>query len=136
MFDDHLNILLLTTVLVSVIGAISIPGMMTGAIFGGVSVEQAALLQMVLMFMIVASTALAAILATYLTLAVVIDNEHRLRTDLVILKQHVVWRIRDRCGDFVVAIFWSSYRVLRGLGKSGSQRGQNINRDRDYELLG
>ncbi len=34
----------------SVIGLISIPGMMTGAIIGGQSVEQAARLQMIIMF--------------------------------------------------------------------------------------
>lgn len=79
----------------SVIGIISIPGMMTGAILGGSSVEQAAKLQMIIMFMISASTALAAIVTTVITLSVVVDNEHRLRPDRVDVKEHAIWRARN-----------------------------------------
>lgn len=79
----------------SVIGIISIPGMMTGAILGGSSVEQAAKLQMIIMFMISASTALAAIVTTVITLSVVVDNEHRVRTDRVDTKEHAIWRARN-----------------------------------------
>ncbi|KAF8554434.1 hypothetical protein OG21DRAFT_1060377 [Imleria badia] len=76
----------------SVIGIISIPGMMTGAILGGSSVEQAAKLQMIIMFMISASTALAAIVTTVITLSVVVDNEHRIRPDRVDVQEHTIWR--------------------------------------------
>ena len=69
--------------------------MMTGAILGGSSVEQAAKLQMIIMFMISASTALAAIVTTVITLSVVVDNEHRLRPDRVDVKEHVIWRARN-----------------------------------------
>lgn len=79
----------------SVIGIISIPGMMTGAILGGSSVEQAAKLQMIIMFMISASTALAAIVTTVVTLSVVVDNEHRVRPDRVDVREHAIWRGRD-----------------------------------------
>ncbi|KAG1841032.1 hypothetical protein DFJ58DRAFT_809361 [Suillus subalutaceus] len=79
----------------SVIGIIAIPGMMTGAILGGSSVQQAARLQMVIMFMISASTALASIITTIATLAVVVDSEDRLRADRVDVREHPVWRARN-----------------------------------------
>ncbi|THH31496.1 hypothetical protein EUX98_g2698 [Antrodiella citrinella] len=79
----------------SVIGIIAIPGMMTGAILGGSSVEQAARLQMVIMFMISSCTALASIVTTVLTLAVVVDSEHRVRLDRIDTRKHAVWRARD-----------------------------------------
>ena len=65
---------------------------MTGAILGGSSVEQAAKLQMVIMFMISASTALAAIATTVVTLSVVVDSEHRVRPDRIDVKEHAIWR--------------------------------------------
>ena len=46
--------------------------MMTGAILGGSSVEQAARLQMVIMFMISSCTALSSIVTTILALGVVV----------------------------------------------------------------
>ncbi|KAF8440479.1 hypothetical protein L210DRAFT_3539779 [Boletus edulis BED1] len=79
----------------SVIGIISIPGMMTGAILGGSSVDQAAKLQMIIMFMISASSALAAMVATIFALSVVVDSEHRIRPDRVDVKEHAIWRGRN-----------------------------------------
>ena len=69
--------------------------MMTGAILGGSSVQQAARLQMVIMFMISSSTALSAIVTTVLSLSVVVDNEHRVRIDRIDTRPHAVWRARD-----------------------------------------
>ncbi|PCH42131.1 UPF0014-domain-containing protein [Wolfiporia cocos MD-104 SS10] len=79
----------------SVLGIIAIPGMMTGAILGGSSVEQAARLQMVIMFMISSCTALSSIVTTCLALAVVVDNEHRVRSDRIDARPHAVWRARS-----------------------------------------
>ncbi|KIJ67119.1 hypothetical protein HYDPIDRAFT_109132 [Hydnomerulius pinastri MD-312] len=93
---DALRLALTPTInQMSVIGIIAIPGMMTGAILGGSSVDQAAKLQMVIMFMISASTALASIVTTVITLAIVVDNEHRVRPDRVDVKEHVIWRARN-----------------------------------------
>ncbi|KAJ1307387.1 hypothetical protein OPQ81_001492 [Rhizoctonia solani] len=58
----------------SVIGLISIPGMMTGAILGGASVDQAAKLQMVIMFMINACTTLASIVGMFAALYRAVDD--------------------------------------------------------------
>jgi ABC-type iron transport system FetAB permease component len=49
--------------------------MMTGAILGGASVQQAARLQMVIMFMINAATTLAAIISSLLLFNVIVDSE-------------------------------------------------------------
>ncbi|KAH7884299.1 UPF0014-domain-containing protein [Phlebopus sp. FC_14] len=93
---DALRLALTPTInQMSVIGIIAIPGMMTGAILGGSSVAQAAKLQMVIMFMISASTALAAIVTTIVTLGTVVDNEHRVRPDRVVIREHVIWRTRN-----------------------------------------
>ncbi|KAJ3516572.1 hypothetical protein NLJ89_g1038 [Agrocybe chaxingu] len=67
----------------SVLGIIAIPGMMTGAILGGSSVEQAARLQMIIMFMITASTTLASVFTTFAAISVTIDDEHRIRGDRI-----------------------------------------------------
>ncbi|EKM48273.1 uncharacterized protein PHACADRAFT_214873 [Phanerochaete carnosa HHB-10118-sp] len=79
----------------SVLGIIAIPGMMTGAILGGSSVQQAARLQMVIMFMISSCTALSSIMTTVLALSVVVDAEHRVRTDKIDNRPHAVWRARN-----------------------------------------
>ncbi|KLO17111.1 UPF0014-domain-containing protein [Schizopora paradoxa] len=79
----------------SVLGVIAIPGMMTGAILGGSSVQQAARLQMVIMFMIAASSALASIAVTVLCLLVIVDGEQRVRVERVDERKHWVWRGRD-----------------------------------------
>lgn len=69
--------------------------MMTGAILGGSSVEQAARLQMVIMFMISSSTALSSIVTTIFALGVVVDTEHRVRADRIDVREHAVWRARN-----------------------------------------
>ncbi|KAI0283511.1 hypothetical protein BC826DRAFT_973737 [Russula brevipes] len=56
---------------------------MTGAILGGADVKQAARLQMIIMFMISASSALSCIVATLYTLYVCIDSEHCIRGDRI-----------------------------------------------------
>ena len=50
---------------------------------------------MVIMFMISASTALACIVAIVSALAVIVDSDHRLRTDKIDKRKHAVWRARD-----------------------------------------
>ncbi|KAL0953125.1 hypothetical protein HGRIS_004394 [Hohenbuehelia grisea] len=86
----------------SVLGIIAIPGMMTGAILGGASVERAARLQMIIIFMITAATALAALVSTVFALGIVVDGEHRVRTDRIDTREHVVWRARDKAAGWVV----------------------------------
>ncbi|KAG8720119.1 hypothetical protein FRC08_001144 [Ceratobasidium sp. 394] len=86
----------------SVIGLISIPGMMTGALLGGASVDQAAKLQMVIMFMINASTTLASIAGMLAALSVAVDDQSRVRSERITSEKHALWRTRDRAIHGVV----------------------------------
>jgi len=67
----------------NVVGIVSIPGMMTGQILGGTDPSQAARYQMIMMFLIASSTALATIVVTVLTLNIIVDKEHRIRPDRI-----------------------------------------------------
>ena len=66
--------------------------MMTGAILGGADVEQAARLQMIIMFMISASCVFSCIIATLCTLYVCVDSEHRIRGDRIDTRPHALQR--------------------------------------------
>lgn len=96
----------------SVLGIVYIPGMMTGAILGGSSVEQAARLQIVIMFMISAATALSAIVSTVLTLSVVVDTEDRIRLEKIDNRLHVVWRTSDLITDASIRRMKSGWRSI------------------------
>jgi len=89
-------------------GIISIPGMMTGAILGGADVDQAARLQMIIMFMISASSVLACIIVTLFTLSVCVDSEHRIRPDRIHMRPHV---FRRASSDAVRAVVGSARRA-------------------------
>ncbi|KZT01548.1 UPF0014-domain-containing protein [Laetiporus sulphureus 93-53] len=114
----------------SVIGLISIPGMMTGAILGGSSVEQAARLQMVIMFMISSSTALSSIVTTVLALGVVVDGEHRVRSDRIDSQQHAIWRARDaafaKVSKMVKDLTHRTWRKARPIFRRGSSSYRSI----------
>lgn len=69
--------------------------MMTGAILGGSSVTQAARLQMIIMFMISSSTALASIFTTISVIAITVDREHRVRGDRIDERKFILWRMRE-----------------------------------------
>ncbi|KAH9970565.1 UPF0014-domain-containing protein [Lactifluus volemus] len=93
-----LRLALLPTInAMSIIGIIAIPGMMTGAILGGADVQQAARLQMIIMFMITAACGLSCMLAICFVLSVVVDSEHRIRSDRIELRPH--WRGSNRRWD-------------------------------------
>ena len=81
---------------------------MTGAILGGSSVHQAAKLQMIIMFMIAASTVLASVFITFATLITVVDEEHRVRSDRIDDKIPVIYRVKD----------WNVGELLASLSKS------------------
>jgi len=104
----------------SVIGLISIPGMMTGSILGGSSVTQAARLQMVIIFMLSASVTLASIVATVIALSIVVDSEHRIRVDKIDSSMFVIWRVRknftDRAGLLVSSLWGRMRKSISGRG--------------------
>ncbi|KAI9507324.1 hypothetical protein F5148DRAFT_981553 [Russula earlei] len=101
----------------SVIGIISIPGMMTGAILGGANVQQAARLQMIIMFMITASSALSCIISTYLALSVCVDSEHRVRGDCIDTRPLTFRRVCSGIIWAAVGFARRTWNLLRGLTK-------------------
>ncbi|TFK49770.1 UPF0014-domain-containing protein [Heliocybe sulcata] len=108
----------------SVLGIISIPGMMTGAILGGSSVQQAARLQMVIMFMISSCTALSSMAITVSALSVVVDGEHRVRGERVDRRQHLVYRVRNRLAEVVKNGVEGATEKIKGVfgkGKKGQE---------------
>ena len=102
---------------------------MTGAILGGSSVEQAAKMQMIIMFMISASTALAAIFTTACAIGTAVDEEHRVRSDRIYTTPLALWTMRDLLLDKARAkverLFWrlrgptSGYASLHQNGSGG-----------------
>jgi hypothetical protein len=69
--------------------------MMTGAILGGSSVQQAAKLQMIIVFMITASTTLASVFITFAAIFVLVDREHRVRLDRIEVNGEQWFHIRQ-----------------------------------------
>jgi hypothetical protein len=101
----------------SVTGIIAIPGMMSGAILGGADVLQAARLQMVIMFMITASCALACIIATLLALSVCVDSEHRIRSERIDSRHHAVRRASSAAVGAVAGAVQRAWIRFAGLWK-------------------
>ncbi len=98
----------------SVLGIISIPGMMTGAILGGSSVQQAAKMQMIIMFMISASTGLASIFTTAYAISVVVDDEHRIRADRIYSEPLALWKARSALIEHMNGSVQRGYLWARG----------------------
>ena len=84
---EAIKIALLPTLnMMSVMGLINIPGMMTGQILGGASVENASRYQQVITFVLNASACLTTTLCVMFAVASIFDSRSRLRTDLVVKK--------------------------------------------------
>jgi len=90
----------------SVMGIIAIPGMMTGAILGGADVGQAARLQMIIMYMISASSALSCIAATLFTLYVCVDSDDRVRSDRIYSRTLTVRSVSADAVRVVIRTAW------------------------------
>ena len=63
----------------TVVGLVSLPGLMTGQILAGAAPKDAVSYQILIMFMIAASTAIGVIILCLLTLRTIIHPEHRIR---------------------------------------------------------
>eukprot|EP01038_Epipyxis_sp_PR26KG_P010274 gene10274-13815_t len=74
--------------MMSIVGLVSIPGMMTGQLLGGASPATAAQFQMAILWLMCASSAISTYIAMELSLLhAVFDNEHRLTTNKIIKKK-------------------------------------------------
>lgn len=87
--------------------------MMTGAIVGGKSVEQAAKLQMIVMFMISASSALATLVALWFALTILIDDMDRVRPDRLDARKPAFYRWRDDLAERL----WSKLKRMPCFGR-------------------
>ncbi|CAG8441814.1 7564_t:CDS:2 [Dentiscutata heterogama] len=67
----------------SIIGLISIPGMLTGQLIGGAPIMDAIKYQQIIMFMISASSALGVLMSILACIFICIDSSHRLRIDRI-----------------------------------------------------
>ena len=77
---------------------------MTGALLGGSSVDQAAKLQMIIMFMISSATTMASVFTTLAVIAVTVDGHHRIRMDRIYGEVHPIWKARDAAIRQVVGL--------------------------------
>nr|CAG8461154.1 14667_t:CDS:10 [Entrophospora candida] len=80
----------------SIIGLISIPGMMTGQIIGGAPIMDAVKYQQIIMFMISASTALGVLFSTFVCVFTCIDDHHRLRTERISNAKPWIYAQKDK----------------------------------------
>lgn len=103
----------------NVVGIVSIPGMMTGQILGGSDPSQAARYQMVIMFVLAATSCVGATLTILLATASILDAEHRLRPERLV-KQTRGQRLEQRIQELIHAIgerfsqFWKRLRSTSG----------------------
>ncbi|MAF66037.1 MAG: iron export ABC transporter permease subunit FetB [Planctomycetes bacterium] len=67
----------------TVVGLVTIPGMMTGQLLGGISPLTAARYQILIMFLIASATAAGVTAVVLLSLRALFDEEHRLRIERV-----------------------------------------------------
>ena len=107
--------------MISVMGIIAIPGMMMRAILDGSDVEQAARLQMIIMFMISSSNALSCIIATHLVLRVCVDSEHRIRGELINTHPHSLCRASSIAVQAIVSIVGRASVFATGKSKQVQQ---------------
>ena len=68
----------------SIVGVVSIPGMMTGQLLGGSPPELAARYQILIMFLIASATGLGAATSTLLAARACFDEAHRVRPGAVV----------------------------------------------------
>lgn len=71
----------------SVVGLVTIPGMMTGQILGGTPPGMAARYQMLIMFLIAAATALGTLVSVLLSTRALFDGGHRLRAERILRRK-------------------------------------------------
>lgn len=90
---------------------------MTGAIVGGKSVEQAAKLQMLIMFIISASSALCTLFALGFACTTVVDGKHRIRPDLIDSRKPGFYRWRDGVAEKLLRWF----KGFRCFGERGTE---------------
>lgn len=100
----------------SVVGIVSIPGMMTGELLAGVIPIQASRIQISILFLIGSTTALGSVITVLLAVCWIVDSEHRLRYERLNLRDRPagveVWAIAhtmkaiEKLRQFGVRLLW------------------------------
>ncbi|KAI9364404.1 hypothetical protein DFJ73DRAFT_809141 [Zopfochytrium polystomum] len=107
----------------SIIGLISIPGMMTGQILGGASIDDAVRYQLIVMFLITACCSLSVISSVLACFSICFDQNSRLRLDRIIRVQKKKSTMNvERVVGWVKERFAS---VFRPRGQSGENGGRD-----------
>ena len=68
----------------TVVGIVTIPGMMTGQILGGVPPGMAARYQILILFLIASATAMGTAASVLLSIRALFDDQHRLRRERIL----------------------------------------------------
>ncbi|KAG9288651.1 hypothetical protein G9A89_006752 [Geosiphon pyriformis] len=112
----------------SVIGLISIPGMMTGQIIAGAPIMAAVKYQQIIMFMITASVALGVLSSVCLCIYTCIDSSHRLRTDRITDAEPWIFvKIRKMINETFAYARDTTYGVYTMIGSNYSNSSQDLN---------
>lgn len=116
----------------SVVGIVSIPGMMTGQILGGSQPSTAARYQIVIMFLMAAAIGLSTVGAVLMAMMTICDETHRLRVDKLQLTESgssameevsfVLRRVNEGWGRFKRRV---RYVGAIGGGRGGERRGRS-----------
>ncbi|KAJ9105495.1 hypothetical protein QFC21_001866 [Naganishia friedmannii] len=89
------------------------------SVIGGKSVTQAAMLQMIIMFMIAASSFLCVSATLVFALSTLVDGSHRIRMDRLDSRKPLFYRWRDQAGMAVWRGIKKSGRKVTGRGAGG-----------------
>ncbi|KAF9365248.1 hypothetical protein BGX34_010725 [Mortierella sp. NVP85] len=96
----------------SIIGLISIPGMMTGQLIAGASVMNAAKSQQIIMFLISGAAAFGTLSSVMICLRVCFDSSDRLRPERIVKSKSIVPKavqdIFSRIGDSICCCWYNS----------------------------
>ncbi|CAL8471622.1 g11164 [Coccomyxa elongata] len=125
----------------NVVGIVSIPGMMTGQILSGSDPSQAARYQMIIMFIISASTGVGAVATLMFTSFYLVDMRSRLRLDRI-EKRNKTNNWNHRLGRKIAQVFAPVTASMQALGKclrnvfcSCCLRRRNVDKEVETEPL-
>jgi len=110
----------------SLMGATAIPSMMIRTTLGGTDVEQATRLQMIITFLMAASTTLSCIIATHFVLWICIDSEQHIRSNCIDTRPHVVCRAFNKVIVVIINIVGHVRSLTMSCVQHFLQRGAQI----------
>ena len=110
----------------SLMGATAIPSMMVRTTLSGTDIEQAARLQIIITFMMAASTTLSCIVATHLVLWICIDSKQHIRSNSIDTRPHIVRRAFNSVNLVITNIMGHIWNLTMSWVEHLLQRGGQI----------